>query len=89
MAKASASPVQRADNEGWATAVKGWGLFAGVAFAAATIAYLVEATGLIGSAPAYAATAAGQLHWYRFPVREDRRRQPRRARGGRLESTSR
>lgn len=36
-------------------------MFSGIAFALATLAYLVEATGLIGSGPTYLATAAGQL----------------------------
>jgi hypothetical protein len=49
------------DDPGWATAARGWGLFSGVAFAVATLLYLVETTGLIGSAPTYTATAAGQL----------------------------
>jgi hypothetical protein len=53
--------VRPAVDQGWATAAKGWGLFSGIAFAVATVAYLVEATGLIGSPPTYAATAAGQL----------------------------
>jgi hypothetical protein len=53
--------VPRADDRGWARAAKGWGLFSGGAFAVATLAYLAEATGLIGTSPAYVATAAGQL----------------------------
>ena len=36
-------------------------MFSGIAFALATLAYLVEATGPIGSGPTYLATAAGQL----------------------------
>lgn len=55
------SRARVADDKGWARAAKGWGIFSGIAFAVATLAYLVEATGLIGSAPTYAATAAGQL----------------------------
>jgi hypothetical protein len=55
------SPRERTVGSGWASAARGWGLFSGVAFAVATLAYLIEATGLIGSAPAYAATAAGQV----------------------------
>ena len=57
----SGSQVQPAVDQGWATAARSWGLFSGVAFAVATVAYLVEATGLIGSAPTFAPTAAGQL----------------------------
>ena len=53
--------VRRPVDPGWATAARGWGVFSGAAFAVATVAYLVQATGLIGSAPTYAATAAGQL----------------------------
>jgi hypothetical protein len=57
----SGSGVQAVGDRGWATAARTWGVFSGIAFAVATIAYLVEATGLIGSPPVYAATAAGQL----------------------------
>ena len=57
----SGSCGRPAEDEGWARAAKSWGMFSGIAFAIATLAYLVEATGLIGSAPTYAATAAGQL----------------------------
>ena len=53
--------AQQPLDSGWAMAARGWGLFSGVAFAVATLAYLVEATGLIGSAPTYTSTAAGQL----------------------------
>lgn len=53
--------AQQPLDSGWATAARGWGLFSGIAFAVATVAYLVEATGLIGSAPTYTSTAAGQL----------------------------
>lgn len=61
MTNPSVPSVRSADNEGWAKAAKGWGLFAGVAFAVATVAYLVQATGLIGSEPTYTSTSAGQL----------------------------
>lgn len=53
--------AQQPLDSGWATAARAWGLFSGIAFAVATLAYLVEATGLLGAAPAYAPTAAGQL----------------------------
>jgi hypothetical protein len=49
------------DDDGWAKTARRWGLFSGIAFAIATAAYLVEATGLIGTAPTYVATPAGQL----------------------------
>ena len=55
------SRAQPAFDPGWATAAKNWGIFSGIAFAVATVAYLIEATGLINSAPTYAATSAGQL----------------------------
>jgi hypothetical protein len=48
-------------DDGWAKTAKGWGLFSGIAFAVASVAYLVEASGLIGAAPTYVATAAGQV----------------------------
>ena len=53
--------AQQPLDAGWARAARGWGLFSGIAFGLATLAYLIEATGLIGSAPAYTSTAAGQL----------------------------
>ena len=46
----------------WGRAARFWGLLSGVAFAVATLTYLVEALGLIGAAPVYAPSAAGQLH---------------------------
>ena len=52
---------ERTPGTGWASAARGWGLFSGVAFALATVLYLVEASGLIGSAPTYISSAAGQL----------------------------
>lgn len=48
-------------DHGWASAARGWGLFSGAAFAVASVLYLIQATGVIGSAPAYVTTAAGQL----------------------------
>ena len=45
----------------WARTARAWGIAAGIAFLVATAAYLVEATGLLGSSPAYMPTAAGQL----------------------------
>jgi len=38
-----------------------WGVFAGLAFAIATAAFVLEAAGLLASSPAYTPTAAGQL----------------------------
>lgn len=48
-------------DPGWGRTARAWGIFAGIAFAIATAAFLVEATGLLASAPAYVATSAGQL----------------------------
>jgi hypothetical protein len=48
-------------DRGWATSARAWGLFSGVAIAVATLLFLVEATGLLGSPADYAQTAAGQL----------------------------
>jgi hypothetical protein len=56
MASAMGSP-----DRGWGSAARTWGLIAGVAFVAATLVYLVEAVGLLGSPAAYVSTAAGQL----------------------------
>jgi hypothetical protein len=53
--------VQASVDQGWATAARSWGLFSGIAFAVATLAYVVEAIGMLGSRPTYVATAAGQL----------------------------
>ena len=55
------SRAEPASDPGWATAARSWGLFSGIAFAVATVAYLIEATGLIGSAPTFAPSAAGQV----------------------------
>jgi len=57
----SESRVQAFVDPGWATAARSWGVFSGIAFAVATLAYVVEAMGVLGSRPAYVATAAGQL----------------------------
>lgn len=38
-----------------------WGIFGGVAFVIATVAFLVEATGLLAASPVYSSTAAGRL----------------------------
>jgi len=45
----------------WGPTARAWGVFAGFAFAIATAAFLVEATGLLASSPAYVPTDAGQL----------------------------
>ena len=45
----------------WGRTARTWGIFAGIAFATATAAFVVEATGLLASSPAYTPTAAGQL----------------------------
>ncbi len=45
----------------WGRTARAWGIFAGIAFAIATAAFVVEATGLLASSPAYTPTAAGQL----------------------------
>ena len=45
----------------WGRTARTWGVFGGIAFVVATLAYLVEATGLLASQPAYVATSAGQL----------------------------
>jgi hypothetical protein len=63
--------IRPADDPGWARAARSWGLFTGIAFAVATLAYLVQATGLIGAAPSYNSTAAGQIqdeatYWVAF-----------------------
>jgi hypothetical protein len=55
------SMIRPAVDQGWATAARSWGFFSGIAFAVATVAYLVEAAGLTGTPPTYAATVAGQL----------------------------
>jgi hypothetical protein len=57
----SESMVRPGVDQGWATAARSWGLFSGIAFAVATVAYVVEATGLVGQAPPYATTTAGKL----------------------------
>jgi deazaflavin-dependent oxidoreductase (nitroreductase family) len=61
--------VGRAHSLEWAGAARAWGLFSGIAFAIATFAYLAEATGVIGTAPAIPhgsrsrfRVGAGQLH---------------------------
>ena len=43
------------------TTARAWGIFAGSAFAIATAAFLVEATGLLASSPEYLPTGAGQV----------------------------
>ncbi len=45
----------------WGRTARAWGIFAGIAFAIATAAFVVEATGLLASSPDYTSTAAGQL----------------------------
>jgi len=45
----------------WARTARAWGIFAGVAFVIATLLFLVEATGLLASAPDYVQTGAGQV----------------------------
>jgi len=45
----------------WGRTARTWGIFAGVAFVIATAAFLVEATGLLASAPTYVLTGAGQV----------------------------
>ncbi len=53
--------VPTAVDPAWGPTARAWGIFAGIAFAIATAAFVVETTGLIASAPAYTRTAAGQL----------------------------
>lgn len=48
-------------DHGWGPTARAWGIFAGIAFAIATAAFLVEATGLLASSPVYVPTGAGQL----------------------------
>lgn len=58
----TAIPSTRAAvDPAWGRTARTWGVFAGTAFAIATAAYVVEATGLLASSPAYGPTAAGQL----------------------------
>ena len=45
----------------WGRTARTWGVFGGIAFAVATVAYLLEATGLLATSPVYAPTSAGQL----------------------------
>jgi len=45
----------------WGRTARTWGIFAGIAFAIATAAFVVEATGLLASSPVYTPTSAGQL----------------------------
>lgn len=45
----------------WGRTALGWGIFAGAAFAVATVAFVAEATGLLASSPTYIQTGAGQL----------------------------
>lgn len=45
----------------WGRTARTWGVFGGIAFAVATVAYLLEATGLLASSPVYTPTSAGQL----------------------------
>jgi len=45
----------------WGRTARAWGIFAGIAFAIATAAFFVEATGLLASSPAYVPTSAGQV----------------------------
>jgi len=45
----------------WGPTARAWGVFAGIAFAIATAAFVVEATGLLATSPVYTPTSAGQL----------------------------
>jgi hypothetical protein len=58
-------------DAGWRSSARAWGLVSGLAFIVATVAYLVEGLGLLGSSPRYAPTSAGQLqdeavYWVAF-----------------------
>ncbi len=55
------SAEQAALDPRWAGVARYWGLFAGVAFMVATLAYMAEELHLLATPPVYAATAAGQL----------------------------
>jgi hypothetical protein len=45
----------------WAGTARAWGVFAGIAFAIATAAFVIEATGLLGSSPDFVQTSAGAV----------------------------
>jgi hypothetical protein len=45
----------------WGRTARAWGIFAGVAFAIATVAFVLEATGLLAVAPAFVQTSAGVI----------------------------
>jgi hypothetical protein len=58
------APIASASREidpAWGRTARTWGVLGGIAFVIATVAYLAEATGLLGSSPVYAPTTAGQL----------------------------
>jgi hypothetical protein len=48
-------------DPGWGRTARTWGIFAGVAFAVATAAFVIEATGLLGNAPDFIPTTAGPV----------------------------
>ena len=62
MTTESPAAVPRATDPAWAGAARWWGWFVGLAFIVASVLYLAEARGLLGAAPTYQATSAGQLH---------------------------
>ncbi len=60
MDEPSGTPVAEFDPA-WSQTARLWGVFAGIAFVVATVAFLVEATGLLAASPVYTATAAGPV----------------------------
>jgi len=62
MTSAAAEPAMGRLDPAWAGAARWWGWFVGLAFIAASLLYLAEARGLLGAAPTYQSTSAGQLH---------------------------
>ena len=63
MSQALRGPAELASSvdPGWSRTALTWGIFAGIAFTVATAAFVIEATGLLGSAPDFIPTTAGPV----------------------------